>query len=338
MEHRMVQFQVTLPGLAKVNTACKKSEACKSGGLEINRVRWTVPGAQDAECWKKWSEAVMKFQWMDIFRRAGEWKESEVGVSWMVSTISKHVFRIAYETFPSVTGKVKSRQRRDVHLVGLCVARKKVFECIRRTGFYSDQARVLWGQEKAYRKAIKKRKKQLYLDRVEMIERKLKELKVGDARNYWKVVRIMSNGFGNGPYFVKKLTVVNKDGVELEGTEAAIALATFYENQGKDRCPEGKDAIVTTEILHLEEFAKEANSNSCYLDSDITFDEVKTAVRCLKNGKATGLDNIPADFIKAGGEDFCEQVIFPMISIVWITEVYPKPWRKGMFQFRSRPE
>lgn len=39
-----------------------------------------------------------------------------------------------------------------------------------------------------------------------------------------------------------------------------------------------------------------------FLDDEPTVDEVKTAVRSLKNGKAPGVDQVTAEAIKAGGD------------------------------------
>ena len=53
--------------------------------------------------------------------------------------------------------------------------------------------------------------------------------------------------------------------------------------------------------------------------------EVDAAVLSLKKGKSAGVDNIPAELVKAGGED----VITALTTIcnnIWQTGEWPTPW------------
>ena len=57
--------------------------------------------------------------------------------------------------------------------------------------------------------------------------------------------------------------------------------------------------------------------------------EVEGAVQSLEKGKSTGVNNIPAELVQAGGED----VITTLTTIcnkIWQTEEWPIPWNKSL--------
>ncbi|KAL4143954.1 hypothetical protein QTP88_006202 [Uroleucon formosanum] len=63
--------------------------------------------------------------------------------------------------------------------------------------------------------------------------------------------------------------------------------------------------------------------------SDITLDEVKVAINSLKNWKAPGSDDIPAELIKYGGEEM-HKVIFKICQKTWEEEQMPEEWKKAV--------
>ena len=57
--------------------------------------------------------------------------------------------------------------------------------------------------------------------------------------------------------------------------------------------------------------------------------EVEAEVQSLKKGKSAGVDNIPAELVKAGGED----VITALTTIcnrIWHTGEWPTPWTQSL--------
>jgi hypothetical protein len=53
------------------------------------------------------------------------------------------------------------------------------------------------------------------------------------------------------------------------------------------------------------------------------------AIHILKSNKATGIDSIPSEIYKAGGE-FLKIQIHEMIVKIWETEVIPKEWHNSI--------
>ena len=64
-------------------------------------------------------------------------------------------------------------------------------------------------------------------------------------------------------------------------------------------------------------------------DAEPTIDEVKAAVRTLRNGKASGVDQITSEAIQAGG-DILLQRIHSLLQTIWRTERIPSVWKKAV--------
>nr|KAG5710457.1 hypothetical protein BaRGS_022275 [Batillaria attramentaria] len=61
----------------------------------------------------------------------------------------------------------------------------------------------------------------------------------------------------------------------------------------------------------------------------ITKQEIRKALKSLKNGKAAGEDNIPAEALKEGGEAIVDQ-LHVLLNLVWTTGEIPSDWKKGL--------
>ncbi|PZC84076.1 hypothetical protein B5X24_HaOG205798 [Helicoverpa armigera] len=66
------------------------------------------------------------------------------------------------------------------------------------------------------------------------------------------------------------------------------------------------------------------------LEPDILKDEIRAAIKHLKNGKATGTDAIPIETIKASGEHGV-QIFHTLCNQIWLTGQWPKEWAHTVF-------
>jgi len=66
----------------------------------------------------------------------------------------------------------------------------------------------------------------------------------------------------------------------------------------------------------------------CITDISRT-DEIKRNIQKLKNGKATGYDNIKAELIKYGGREV-EELLQQLLARIWVEEEIPEDWRKSI--------
>ena len=62
---------------------------------------------------------------------------------------------------------------------------------------------------------------------------------------------------------------------------------------------------------------------------EITRVEIREALKSLKNGKAAGVDNIPAEALKEGGDVIVES-LHQLLNLVWTEEEIPNDWKKGL--------
>ena len=61
----------------------------------------------------------------------------------------------------------------------------------------------------------------------------------------------------------------------------------------------------------------------------ILLEEVEIAVASLKGGNSAGLDNIPAELVKAGGETMID-VLTEICNRIWSTGDWPTPWTQSL--------
>lgn len=61
----------------------------------------------------------------------------------------------------------------------------------------------------------------------------------------------------------------------------------------------------------------------------VSMQEVKKAINSPKNWKASGTDDIPAEFIKYG-EEALHQAIYDVCQKIWNKEELPEEWNKAI--------
>ena len=64
------------------------------------------------------------------------------------------------------------------------------------------------------------------------------------------------------------------------------------------------------------------------LNAEITEDEISKAIKCLKNGKATGLDNIYNEYLKHS-VPFLLPLLTKMSNLVFNSGIIPDSWQIG---------
>ena len=120
-------------------------------------------------------------------------------------------------------------------------------------------------------------------------------------------------------------------------------------NKNNDMPVVNKDGLLlTTEKDQLERWAEHFNNIlNCTEGNNVTPDiqpfgepldiseelcskeEIKRAVKQLKNGKASGVDNISAELLKVD-IDTSSNILHYLFSSIWENEVIPSDWDKGI--------
>jgi len=57
--------------------------------------------------------------------------------------------------------------------------------------------------------------------------------------------------------------------------------------------------------------------------------EIVNAIKAMKNGKAAGADNIPAEVLKADPY-ISAHILLPLFQDIWQKEMFPKEWKEGI--------
>ena len=64
------------------------------------------------------------------------------------------------------------------------------------------------------------------------------------------------------------------------------------------------------------------------MDDELQRDEVEKVLKCLKNGKSTGIDGVPYEMYKYGGKKVVDMLL-KLFKIVWRDERVPKRWNES---------
>ena len=65
-------------------------------------------------------------------------------------------------------------------------------------------------------------------------------------------------------------------------------------------------------------------------EPNVLIDEVRKAIKQLKNGKAAGVDEIPGELIKASGEAGVK-LFHKLCNMIWMDRKWPLDWTRGIF-------
>jgi len=84
-----------------------------------------------------------------------------------------------------------------------------------------------------------------------------------------------------------------------------------------------QDERVLCELEEISPPPQEASENS------VLKDEIIMAISKLKNNKGVGIDGIPAELIKHGGDAITNQ-IYKLTEMIWSEENIPEEWSKAV--------
>ena len=64
-------------------------------------------------------------------------------------------------------------------------------------------------------------------------------------------------------------------------------------------------------------------------DAEPTIEEIKLAIKQLKNNKAAGIDEVTVEMLKAGGNPVAQR-LHSMLQLVWRSEEIPAAWKRSI--------
>ena len=131
--------------------------------------------------------------------------------------------------------------------------------------------------------------------------------------------------------------MIGQEGVVVSGKEIAGAWATVFKKvveMKEDYDEELKEAVVR-ELRNMEEEKEDEDGrrvryeDGSQLNVEVAEEEIEKVVQDMKNGKASGVDEVIAEVLKHGGEGMMT-ALFVLCREVWGKERVPKEWMKGV--------
>ena len=167
-----------------------------------------------------------------------------------------------------------------------------------------------------YREINKKIRKNMTKAKEEWLENKCTEIEEN----------LSKNNTGKAYQVVKELTqqkqarvsnIQDKEGNCLTEEKAIINRWTEYCSELYNHQNKGDPNVL---------LCQESNNDD---DFPILKEEVEAAIKSLKSGKSAGIDNIPAELIKHGGEAVTD-VLTRICNKIWQTGEWPTPWTQSL--------
>ena len=178
---------------------------------------------------------------------------------------------------------------------------ERVKQCLRRT--YSELDKQVKRQAK--------RDKKLYIER--LADEAEEAAKVQDLKTLYKITKTLKGSFNSGDGPVK-----DKEGNFISSEQGKTA-------RWKEHFEE---------VLNRPEPAQTPDIPPADEDLDIAIDppteeEIKQAMKTLKNGKAAGVDGVTAEMLRAE-EAMTPRLLAEMFQKIWEDESAPDTWKTGL--------
>ena len=191
--------------------------------------------------------------------------------------------------------------KRDISTVGLLL-QKNPYDASLKTKYMQ--------KKKLHKRQVKKINKQFK----EKILDKIAGLETANPKKYWQLINTVRSK--------------RKQGKTLD-TNAFLDHFKSLNSKSILNTPKKLDSKFEEKILNELKQLQSSDIQSPILDSVITMDEVDTAIKGLTGGKATGLDTISNDMIKAGRSCLTEPLTY-LFNLIISISIFPKQWCEGM--------
>ena len=304
-------------------------------GHNLDITRWVRRDRQNSKYWVRMQHELSKslHNWDDKSRT------TEVDIDSLVANFNSHVNDGLSRSLK--ISKNKTHRNRTIN------HDPKIFRltCEENEAFYKyenanlsekTETRVLW---KKCKSKLKNAVRSIERKRRQTSMQKLEYLRSSNPREYWKGLYDLDNTSCNSsaiPQLVK-----NNEGKLVGGAEASRIWMESFSKLGLEKSDFGDyDAAFYVHIKEkVRRYQEESLDCKFELDYPITLEEVKKAVKGLKNGKAVGIDGIFNEVWKFGG-DSVVQYLWKLYDQVFESEYFPVEWARGLIfpLFKGGPE
>ena len=227
----------------------------------------------------------------------------EINLDSLITTFNKAVIDTAGEILGKHRGIKKPWVTADI--LDLCDVRRKLKS---KRGDH-EGAKKYNEINNRIKKSIKKAKESWLEDQCKEVE---KSLNRNDSKRAYQLVKDLTTekqGRSN--------TIQDKAGKSLTENRDILNRWTEYCSELYNQETSGDQAVLNVPLTTTE------------VDHPILREEVEAAVKALKKGKSAGVDNIPAELVKAGGTPMID-VLTTICNQIWQTGEWPTPWTQSL--------
>ena len=182
-----------------------------------------------------------------------------------------------------------------------------------------DLLQVLWDDylEKKKNVALKVKEKNVHQKIKNITEVAAKAS--SNPRAYWRLLKKLNK---SNDYPLRIRDPLDTNVIIDDPKQIRDALTKYWSSLGN--CKKEENSQIKDNILYNQ--THDANSFH-----NVIFDRetIQHALSKLKNNKATGVDNIPAEFLKHGGHTL-ENILVQLMSKIKLLEVIPNEWYEGI--------
>ena len=331
-DHSMVMVSLEL----KILSSSKEMMRVKSGPQQVKRNKIALNRIKKKKIWEKYREACEQHRGiMKTVRRLDEDpKKRSMERQWgavrhMVVKLEELATRIA-------------EKEGNIHLYHInkrITSNSEIAVMIeRKTQAWSDLRKCRnEEEEKMYRRVYKNCKNVLNKARRRLRENHKREVikeieSLGSSYPgvYWKLLKRLAGR--KSRTISAGLTAIDEEGREVHGEAVKKVWSMAFEELGKERKEESRfdskfEAEVREEVEEIGRTNRDRGDGD--LNKKIRYEEVKSVIGRLCNGKAAGIDEIVNEVIKYGGEP-TSLMIWQLIKNCFETEVIPQEWAEGI--------
>jgi hypothetical protein len=195
-------------------------------------------------------------------------------------------------------------------------------------GGRKEKAKEEWKElRREMKRLVRKKRVSERMQRIERLGRK-------EPRKMWQAWKKWGEKEKNKE---RREEMLGAEGEVVRGEEIAGAWATVFKKRVVEMEGEYDEELkeeVVRELRDMEEEKEDGERSARYKDGsqlnvEMTGEEVEEVVQNMKNGKASGVDEVIAEVLKHGGEGMMMALVV-LCRDVWGKERIPKDWMKGV--------
>ena len=339
-DHSMIIARVRLPDwkveekqrTMEINQR-KKSEGKKK--TRLNRIK-------KKEVWDKYKEScesnpeipktvlrlVERIQYQNLEQQDHSTEESWTDVKDLVRTLELCASQFAEKEGDIHFVHLNQSLQSNSEIAIMIEEKTKAWRDLRRKRDDVDEKllrRIFNNKKNVLNKARRRIREKLKREKIKEIE----SLKPNYPGEFWKQLKAVA---GRKKKKSTGQTGIDDQGNEVRGDDIKAIWKRSFEKLGKrddeeDKFDREAKKRVTEEVEEITNSNTERGKGE--LNEPIRFEEVRSAIAKLKNGKAAGIDEMVNEVIKHGGEPV-HIVIWQLINACFESEDIPQEWMKGV--------